>query len=355
MGNINLITIFATGLITGGLTCMAVQGGLLAATLAQRSSFAKATVDKEEELKNRLKNGAALPILSFLVAKLVAYTLLGLLLGWLGSFFKLSLSLQVILQIVVVVFMLGTALNILNVHPLFRYFVLQPPHFLTRLIRKQSKRNDIFSPALLGFLTVFIPCGTTQAMMALAVISGNAFLGGAILFAFVLGTTPIFFVLGYLATRLGSALQARFMKTAAFAIILLSLFNLNNALALSGSNVTLSSVAQNVYCTFSICSAEAALGANDSNPVSEATIFIQNNGYSPDHFSVRTGTEVTLHLNNTSGSGCTQAFTIPRLGIQKVVPVGSSDTITFTAPENPGTIAFMCSMGMYKGTIEVRS
>ncbi len=36
MGNTNLLAIFLTGLITGGLTCMAVQGGLLAATIAQR-------------------------------------------------------------------------------------------------------------------------------------------------------------------------------------------------------------------------------------------------------------------------------------------------------------------------------
>ncbi len=347
MGNINLITIFATGLITGGLTCMAVQGGLLAATLAQREG---------DRLKHNLETkGNALPILSFLTAKLIAYTLLGFLLGWLGSFFTLSLSFQIVLQIVVVVFMLGTALNILNVHPLFRYFVLQPPHFLTRLIRKQSKRNDIFSPALLGFLTVFIPCGTTQAMMALAIGTGTPLLGAVILFAFVLGTSPIFFILGYLATRIGGVMHDRFMKIAAFSIILLSLFNLNNVLALSGSEWTMTSVAKNVYCVFSICSDPGVLSAQESNPVREATIFIQNNGYSPDNVTVRAGTEVTLHLNNTSGSGCTQAFTIPRLGIQKVVPLGSSDTITFTAPENPGTIAFMCSMGMYEGTIQVKS
>lgn len=54
----NLWTIFLTGLFTGGLTCLAVQGGLLAATLAQR---------EEERLKNQVeKSGNALPIISFL-------------------------------------------------------------------------------------------------------------------------------------------------------------------------------------------------------------------------------------------------------------------------------------------------
>ena len=50
----DIYAIFLTGLLTGGLTCMAVQGGLLTATLAQR----------EQE------GHSLLPILSFLIAKI---------------------------------------------------------------------------------------------------------------------------------------------------------------------------------------------------------------------------------------------------------------------------------------------
>src|SRR5258708_39477153 len=125
MNNTNLIGIFLTGLLTGGLTCMAVQGGLLAATIAQR---------EEERLKEKITQGAVLPILSFLATKLIAYTVLGLLLGLLGSAFQLSLTARTVLQFAVVIFMVGTALNILNVHSIFRYFAIQPPRFLTRLI-----------------------------------------------------------------------------------------------------------------------------------------------------------------------------------------------------------------------------
>src|SRR5258708_2261088 len=139
-GNTSLIGIFLTGLFVGGLTCMAVQGGLLASTIAQR---------EEDRLKEKTTKGAAMPILSFVIAKLVAYTLLGFLLGWLGSAFQLSLSARTIIQFAVVIFMVGTALNILEVHPIFRYFVIQPPRFLTRLVRKQSKSKDVFAPAIL--------------------------------------------------------------------------------------------------------------------------------------------------------------------------------------------------------------
>ena len=355
MQNTNLLTIFLTGLLTGGLTCMAVQGGLLAATIAQR---------EEERLKEKLKTGAALPILSFLTAKLVAYTVLGLLLGWVGSIFKLSLPLQVVLQFAVAIFMVGTALNILNVHPIFRYFIIQPPRFLTRLVRKQSKsthfakaskvEKDIFAPAILGAFTVFIPCGTTQAMMALAVASGNPLFGGAILFSFILGTSPIFFLLGYFAAKLGDTLQQRFMRVAAFAIMLLAFFNINNAINLTGSTFTLENILTNTWCIVSWCSDSGGVQqAQAQAPVQNATIAMTNDGYTPNQLTVKAGEKITLNLKNTGATGCTQTFTIPSLGIQKSVLIGRSGTVTFTAPNHPGEIAFMCSMGMYPGKITV--
>ncbi len=341
-GNTSLIGIFLTGLFVGGLTCMAVQGGLLASTIAQR---------EEERLKENATKGAAMPILTFVIAKLAAYTLLGFLLGWLGSAFQLSLTARTIIQFVVVIFMIGTALNILDVHPIFRYFVIQPPRFLARLVRKQSKSKDVFAPALLGAFTIFIPCGTTQAMMALAIASGKPFYGAAILFAFILGTSPLFFILGYMATRLGDALHKQFMKFAAFAIILLAIFNLNNAIALTGSNLTLNSAWSGFWCTFTFCGSASTASAQTAT--NDASVTITANGYNPDNITVKAGSQVSLHLTNTGGGGCTQAFTIPSLGVQKVVPIGSSDTITFTAPSQPGDIPFMCSMGMYRGVIHV--
>ncbi|HSA83489.1 MAG TPA: sulfite exporter TauE/SafE family protein [Patescibacteria group bacterium] len=343
MENTGLVGIFLTGLITGGLTCMAVQGGLLAATIAQR---------EEERFKEQIKQtGSALPILSFLVAKLVAYTMLGALLGLFGSAFQLSVTGQIIMQFAVVIFMIGTALNILNVHPIFRYFVIQPPRFITRIIRKKARSSSIFAPAMLGAFTVFIPCGTTQAMMALAIASGTPLYGAAILFAFVLGTSPVFFLLGYFATKLGDTLHQKFMRVAAYAIILLAVFNANNALALTGSPVTLETMWKGFYCTVSFCSNTPTVQA--TLPTDEATITIQSTGYNPQQITVSAGRRVTLHLKNTDSYSCAQSFTIPSLNVQRVVSVGTTDTITFDAPKEKGKIPFMCSMGMYRGVINV--
>ena len=342
----SLWAIFLTGLFAGALTCLAVQGGLLATSIAQR---------EEEKLKDQTKKtGSVLPILSFIVAKLGAYTILGFLLGWFGSIFQLSLTANIILQLAVGVFMLGTAMNLLNVHPIFRYFIIQPPQFLTRMVRNQSKSRDFFGPAVLGAFTVFIPCGVTQGMMALAIASGNPLSGASILFAFVLGTSPLFFILGYLATRLGESMHQKFMKVAAYSIILLAVFNINNSLALTGTNFTLNNLWGNFYCTFTFCDKDFAPTAQATAPVTDTTITINNDGYSPNNLTVKAGSEVTLNIVNKGGGGCTQAFTIPKYNIQKVVPIGGSDKVTFTAPNEPGTqLAFMCSMGMFRGTINV--
>ncbi len=339
----NLLTVFLTGLLTGGLTCLAVQGGLLASTLAQR---------EQDRLKRGLtQNGNAAAIIFFLAAKVTAYTLLGFLLGWFGSFFKFSLTAQIIMQIIVALFMIGTALNMLNVHPFFHYFVIQPPRFLIKLIRKQSKNADFFAPVFLGAFTIFIPCGTTQAMMALSIASANPLLGAAVMFFFTLGTSPVFFVLGLLAAKLGEIYNKKFTLIAAYAIIILAIFNFNSTLTLTGSKYTLTNLIREIYCTaFASCD-NKVLGL--AQAVDEATINFESNRYNPDTITVRANSDITLKLNNQSGYGCIQAFTIPRLGIQKIVPPRTSETITFTAPDKPQDIAFMCSMGMYRGTIRV--
>ncbi len=339
----NLWAVFLTGLFTGGLTCLAVQGGLLASTIAK---------SEEEKLEDKAKGGNALPILSFLTSKLIAYTFLGILLGWFGSLAQLSLSTTIILQYAVVIFMIGTALNILQVHPVFRYFALQPPRFLTRLIHQQSKSNSVFAPAILGTFTVFIPCGTTQAMMALAIASGNPVTGATILFAFVLGTSPVFFILGYLATKLGDVMQQKFMKVAAIAILFLAAFNLNNNLALSG--IDIQAGVKNIYCTAFCLDQPSATTRSQNIVTGEATININASGYNPNNLSLRAGSQVKLNLVNSSGAGCIQSFTIPQLGLQKIVPVGTKAELAFSVPDRPGTtLPFMCGMGMYRGTFNI--
>jgi len=201
VASINVIGLaLVTGITTGGLSCLAVQAGLLATSLARQAEtdvaqalaakqlmrrrkkrsnrqltktqrrLERATLATLEQSEQPHRRSAATPILLFLGSKLAAYTVLGVFLGWLGSVLQLSPYSRAALQIGIGVFMLGTAARLFNLHPVFRYFVIQPPRFITRFIRRRAKASngDYATPFFLGSLTVFIPCGITQAMMALA-------------------------------------------------------------------------------------------------------------------------------------------------------------------------------------------
>ncbi len=334
----NLWLIFTTGLVAGGLTCAAVQGGLLAATVAEQGNRDQQRVD-------------LVPTLSFLIAKLIAYTVLGFVLGLVGSTFQFSLKLQAILLAVAAIFMIGTALDLIHLHPVFRYFTLQPPQLLTRFIRRQTKSQHVFAPAIVGASTIFLPCGTTQAMMALAMATQNWIRGGAILFTFILGTFPIFFLLGYSVEKLKDTLQTQFYRAAAAVIVFLALWNINTAAVLAGSPITAQTILTPIYCTITFCPTPLVLG--NEVPSQNIVITIGSRSYSVDHTVIPAGKPVHMTLVNKGGVGCIQSFTIPRLGIQQVVPLGQTKTFTFTAPTDTRLLTYVCSMGMYGGSFVI--
>lgn len=233
----NLTVAFLTGLTTGGLSCLVVQGGLLASSVAHRVEQTLPHLAAHSPSRpTAIPKNYAVIITVFLMAKLVAYTLLGFGLGWLGSMLQLTPLTQALLQLGLGIFMVGSALRMFNVHPFFRYFAIEPPSFVTRYLRRTAKTSTdtIVTPLFLGALTVLIPCGVTQVMMATAIAAGNPLEGAAIMAAFTLGASPLFFTLAYLATQLGKALEARFMQVAAAIVLVLGLISINSGLNLAG-------------------------------------------------------------------------------------------------------------------------
>ena len=347
----NIMVAFITGLTTGGLSCLAVQGGLLASSLAhqiEQDYLEQTASQKKKQLKRnqvaQRRVNSAQPILLFLASKIVAYTLLGALLGWLGSYLALSPVTRAILMIVIGIFMLGNALRMLNVHPIFRYFNVEPPKFITRYIRRTSKGADTFTPLFLGALTVFIPCGVTQAMMAAALGTGNPLTGAAMMLAFTLGTSPVFFIVAYLTTELGARLEKFFMRFVAIVLLVLGFMTLDGGLNLMGSPYSLTNLARG-FTTAS------AAGASASAPSADLTLMVQNEGYFPQLLKASANEPVSLDLVTNKTYSCSRDFVIPALNYYQLLP--DTGTVEVNIPAQPaGTrMFFTCSMGMYTGTI----
>jgi sulfite exporter TauE/SafE len=341
-----IVVAFVTGITTGGLSCLAVQGGLLAGSLAHQIEQDVAAQGKSAIAP---RTNTALPIALFLVAKVAAYTLLGALLGWVGALVTPSPVYRAVLMIAIGIFMIGNALRMFNVHPIFRYFSVEPPKFITRYIRRTAKGTDTFTPLFLGALTIFIPCGVTQAMMVTALGTGSAAMGAALMLSFTLGASPVFFLLAWLTTELGSRLEKFFMRFVAVVVLVLGLVTLNSGLNLIGSPLSVNNLTTDLSAPFQSGSSPAAdsLVADDGSFI----LNVQNNGYFPQNLRVPANQAVTISLVTNETYSCSRDFLIPSLNYSQLLP--ETGTVQVDIPANPaGTIiSFTCSMGMYTGTI----
>jgi len=349
----NLMVAFITGLTTGGLSCLAIQGGLLASSLAhqiEQDYLVQSSQLKKKQLKRNQtvvqRTSTAQPILLFLAAKIVAYTLLGALLGWLGSFLALSPVTRAILMIAIGLFMVGNALRMFNVHPIFRYFSIEPPRFITRYIRRTAKGTDTATPIFLGLLTVFIPCGITQAMMATALGTGSVLMGAALMFAFTLGTSPVFFIVAYLTTELGSRLEKFFMRFVAVVVLVLGLMTLDGGLNLMGSPYSFTNLTRGWVNTAS------ASGVTASAPGTDLTLMVQNEGYFPQRVKALANEPIVLNLVTNKTYSCSRDFVIPALNYYQLLPETGKVQVNIPAQTAGTRIFFTCSMGMYTGIIE---
>lgn len=336
-----ILAAFVTGLTAGGLSCLAVQGGLLASSVANQVENNLAAPDGKG--RPRL----ALPILLFLLSKLAAYTLLGFLLGLVGSAVQLSATGRAILLLAVGVFMVGSALRLFNVHPFFRIFAFEPPRTLTRYIRRKAKNNvSLATPLFLGALTVFIPCGVAQTMIALALGTGDPLAGAAILSAFTLGTSPVFFLVSYFITQLGARLEKHFMRFVAVIVLVLGLVTIESGLNLIGAPFSVTNLTRSL-------GGQPALSTSalDAEGNAVVTINVINEGYTPTLQRARAGVPVKMRLVTENTFSCARDFVIPSLDINELLPKTGVVEIPLPAQAAGSELFYTCSMGMYTGKI----
>ena len=272
---------------------------------------------------------------------------------------------RVVLQILVGVFMIASALKLLNIHPIFAKLEFRPPAALRRIIRRSAKGESYFTPMILGVFTIFIPCGTTQAMEVLAIGSGSIVNGALILATFVLGTAPFFLFVGVLAHTGAKAFQGALAKVTAVLVIAIGLWTINGGFALAGSPVTVQNLVSALQGStavesddagqlingrryFTAKTSDGGAGATLQNGVQDVTLTVTSGGYLPKQVKLTKGVPVRLHLKTSGTQGCARDFVIPSLKIEKLLPETGEEIIEFT-PTKSGALPFSCIMGMYTG------
>lgn len=396
----SLWSVFVTGLFAGGASCAAVHGGLLAGAVARRREAV--VCDPVDEAQGEMAVGApadgehdsgslrvrtkppraaavtddAVPVAGFLAGKLVSHVLFGALLGLFGAALQPGFRTRAYMQMGAGVLMILMAANMFGLFGK-RSFVIAPPASFSRLVRRSARGESAFAPAVVGFMTVLVPCGVTLSIEFLVVANGSVLGGAATMAAFVIGTGPLFAAIGYVVRRAGAVFRGYLTKLAAVAVAVAGALSINSGLVLSGSGVTLQRVAPSIAAAVPSAlgggqeqtqalsgqaqnsdqpTPTAKVGADGVQVVEITVIYGDPEGgggaFSPAVVQAKAGLPTRLQLNAAGDLGCAGVFVMPQRNIEKGLTPGRATTIDLGVV-SAGSIGFSCGTGMYGGSINV--
>jgi sulfite exporter TauE/SafE len=213
-------TAFVIGIVASLSTCMAVVGGLL---LSMSATFAK----EGDKVK---------PQVLFHVGRIVAFFVLGGVIGAIGSAFALNTTATLVLGVLIGLVMLVLGINLLDVFHWSKKLQPSMPKFLSRHALGVTRLNHTLTPALVGIATFFLPCGFTQSMQIYTLSTGSFMTGGLTMLSFALGTLPVLALISFSSFSVqNSSKSGIFFKTAGLIVIMFGIINLLSSLVLVGA------------------------------------------------------------------------------------------------------------------------
>ena len=321
------------GLVAGVSTCMALVGGLILGVAARH-----AELHPEATPWQNFR-----PHLFFNAGRVFGYALLGGLLGLLGGVLQVSGGVLAFLTIAVGIVMVALGLKLTNVSPRISAVSLTLPSGVARFfgVSDHQKEYSHRASLLTGAMTFFLPCGFTQAMQLYAISTGNFWTGATVMGAFALGTVPALLGIGGLSSIVRGAAARVFYSVVGTLVIVFGVYNVQSGYA--------------VFPSFTPDAEELnyspADGGTVPGSVQTITMTQTSSGYSPSTLTVKAGVPVRWVITSESSFTCASSIVVPSLNIRRDLEKGEN-VIEFT-PTKPGPIPFSCSMGMYRGLIQV--
>jgi sulfite exporter TauE/SafE len=171
-------------------------------------------VDKNKPIKKFFQ------ILSYHFGRLLTYSLIGLLFGFLGKgfyFFGFQQQLSILVGFLMIITILfPKILQKFGASKSISKLILRVKNKLGKELKK--KGNDTFFT--IGFLNGFLPCGLVYMAVFGALATSNAFAGSLYMFLFGLGTIPLMTAIVYL----GGFAKGNFRRNLQKAIPVLVIF-----------------------------------------------------------------------------------------------------------------------------------
>ncbi|MEH7273537.1 urease accessory protein UreH domain-containing protein [Neobacillus vireti] len=331
LNNASYAVLFVVGVITS-IHCVGMCGGIM---LSQ--SIGKESKNKFEAIK---------PALLYNAGRVVAYTILGGVIGAIGSVFALSLNAKAGLQLFAGIFMIMMGFN-MSGFKAFRKFQIKLPNVACKAMSKPK------APFFVGLLNGLMPCGPLQTMQIFALGTGSAAAGALSMFMFSIGTVPLMLTFGALSGLLSKGYTKKILKFSGVLIIMLGLIMSNRGLALAGMNVSPMAIMANIGA-FGDASASSdpsnATKATIQDGVQVLNMTANVYGYTPKTLYVQKGMPVKWVVEGEEITGCNNTIVVPDMNIQQKLQSGNN-LIEFTPGDED--LNFSCWMGMKRGVIKV--
>jgi uncharacterized protein len=336
-GNSGLLGVLVVGLTAGISTCMALIGGLVLGISSRH-----AELHPEASVAQKFR-----PHVFFNLGRLVSYVVLGGLIGFLGSAFKLSSSILGIITVALGFFLFFLGLKLVDIFPRLHNSTITLPKRVSKFLglHRETTEYSHRGAFITGALTFFLPCGFTQAMQLYAISTGSFTQGALIMGIFALGTLPGIIGIGGLTSSIKGAFARYFFKCAGLVVVFLALFNIVSGLSLIGFSFP------TAFRTDNLENISVEKGIRNENGKQIVEMTQLGNGYSPRQFTIKKGVPVVWKIRGTNQYSCAAYIVMPSYKISQPIELGEN-IIEFT-PQQTGQARFTCSMGMYSGYFNV--
>lgn len=328
--------VFLIGLVAAFSSCIAVTGGLLLAVAAKYNELNPAATPWQ-----KFK-----PHLYFNLGRIISYTVMGGVIGGLGSALAISPRTSGIMTIIASTVMILLGVQLLHIFPWLNRLSPKMPKFLAHRIHDQAGSPKRSAPLLLGGATFFLPCGFTMALQLYVLSKGEVLSGALTMLAFSLGTLPALLSLSALSSFLKGSFQRYFLKFSGVLVLIIGFNNFGNGWNLTGNPFASSAAKSKAEIINEITAPSGDISQPEIvDGIQIARMKVEGLEYTPYRFLVKQNVPVEWQIDGAQALGCAKVIVSQKLGLTEYLPTQGIKKIRFT-PTQVGEIPFSCSMGM---------
>ena len=268
------------------------------------------------------------PIL-YNLGRVISYTIIGGLVGLLGSIVSLNSTINGIIILFASLIMILMSFNMLGIIE-FRL------PFINKIRLKDKSRNSF----IIGLLNGLMPCGPLQAMQVYALSTGSFIKGALSMLLFSLGTVPLMLCIGIFYNLIKGKGKIIINKVASVLILILSIVMLNRGLLAFGIDI---SKAFNDYSIYNSTKIEGDYQIVEFD--------LEYNDYEDIIVQKGIPVKMIIHVDKKYLTGCNSELVL--IDFNKKVKLEVGDNVIEFTPKNTGTYTYTCWMNMIKNNIKV--